>query len=537
MTSSCHRHVVVLGGGITGLTSAVGLRRLPILDSSPRVTLLEASPTCGGWLQSHTLSSERHSFLFEKGCRSIRPRGANQRPLLKLIELLELDYNDILPSSPAASQRRYIYYNGHLNKVPETPVELMKWSLIRGKLRSFVREATARGPQFNSEEEEDLYDESVDSFFRRRLGDDIADRMVDPMISGVYAGDSAQLSIKSVFPSLYHMEREYGSLMKAMLFGKSQSFSDTANGAEEMLQIQDKKIEELTNHGSISFRHGVSQLANRAVELLSTDENVAVETSTECTSIQQTNQDTITLNVKRKGASKHEPPESYTIEADDVISCIPAQSLSKLLPESLASSKESLSNIASSSVASVNIGWEPAQGDVLQGKRGFGYLVPTSQWETGGAEDIPESPNPSDVIPGVLGMTWDSCVFPSQGNEGAPDAEYIPEKHGTRVTAMIGGSRFSDVEHMSEDEIELLAILATREHMNIEIDPDVLQANIARHAIPQYNLGHQRRLRSIREEVEVKLPRLYLAGNSYDGVGVADCVNSAFGALTRMLKE
>jgi oxygen-dependent protoporphyrinogen oxidase len=234
----------------------------------------------------------------------------------------------------------------------------------------------------------------------------------------------------------------------------------------------------------------------------------------------------------------------FKIEADEVISCIPAQSLAKLLPESLESTKENLSSIDCSSVASVNMGWIPSRGDILQGKRGFGYLVPTSQWETGGPEEASDSTSPSDVIPGVLGMTWDSCVFPTQGIPSKwktpvdpPNAEYVPEKHGTRVTAMIGGSHFPDIEEMSRDEIKLLARLATREHMNIETEPDVLEASVAKHAIPQYKLGHQRRLAAIREEINLKLPRLHLAGNSYDGVGVADCVNSAFGALRKLLNK
>lgn len=508
------RHVIVLGGGISGLTTAIALRtQLP----STSVTLLEASHRFGGWLHSHRLP-DQEGMLFEKGCRSIRPRGANQTPLLKLIELLELKH-DVLPATPQGAQKRYIYYDGQLNKIPETPVELMKWPLIRKKFRSFLREGIQ--PKSTTE------DESVDSFFRRRLGDDIADRMVNPMINGIYAGDSTKLSIRSVFPSLYKMEQEYGSMMKAMLLGKMQLDTSHAN-----LKIEDEDVKALSQQSSISFRDGVSQLADKAAEILQKDDNVSLHSETHCTAIYQQNghssrEVTVeTTNTDGK-SSGHATPRTF--KADYVVSCLPSQTLADVLPPALSRAADNLRDIPRSSVASVNLGWKPSQGDVLKGKRGFGYLVPTSQWENGGPDrDHSSEGSPSDVIPGVLGMTWDSCVFPAQGTNLPATSPFDASAHGTRLTAMIGGARFPDIEHMDTEEIELLALLATKEQMDIAEEPDIVHVNVALNAIPQYTLGHEEKLDAIREEVQLLLPRLYLAGNSYDGVGVADCVSSAF---------
>ena len=183
-----NQRAAVIGGGISGLTTAFLLKRKGV-----DVTLFEQLDAVGGNIQTLHLDG----YTIELGPNSLI-RSAR---LIELIKLLDLD-DQVLPADPAA-KKRYVLYGGKLNALG--PAALFNgYFSLRAVLRllgePFVR---SKSPPH----------ESVAAFVSRRIGREFLNKAVDPFVSGIYAGDPADLSIRTAFPRLYDLERNFGSLI------------------------------------------------------------------------------------------------------------------------------------------------------------------------------------------------------------------------------------------------------------------------------------------------------------------------------------
>ncbi len=186
--------VIVIGGGITGLTTAFYLNLY-----GKKTLLLEASDRLGGNIKT----LKKGSYLFEEGPQTIL---ANNEAVWKLIEDLKVEVEKTSPSS----EKRYIYKNGKLIPIPLKPWEFFRTPLIglKSKLLLF-KELFVKPPPKE--------DESVANFARRHFGEEFLRYFVQPFVSGIYAGDAERLSVRYAFPKLWEMEQRYGSLLKAFL--------------------------------------------------------------------------------------------------------------------------------------------------------------------------------------------------------------------------------------------------------------------------------------------------------------------------------
>ncbi|XP_006777870.2 PREDICTED: protoporphyrinogen oxidase-like, partial [Myotis davidii] len=195
------------------------------------------------------------------------------------------------------------------------------------------------------------------------------------------------------------------------------------------------------------------------------------------------------------------------LEADHVISALPASVLSKLLPAEAAPLARILGTIHAVSVAVVNLQYRGAQLPV----QGFGHLVPSS-------ED-----------PGVLGIVYDSVAFPEQ--DGSPP--------GLRVTVMLGGSWLQGLEARgwasSRELLQRQAQEAAATQLGLKEPPSHCLVHLHKHCIPQYTLGHWRKLESAAHFLAARRLPLTLAGASYEGVAVNDCIESGRQAAARAL--
>lgn len=179
--------VIIIGGGIRGLSAAWRARKK---HPDARIIIAEKSSRLGGWLKT----SREGGYFFEKGPR-IFPFSKSPH-LLELIEELGLE---ILHSDPKATTR-YIAYKGRLR----TPLSFWPFFVIPLIKEPFIHRGEKR-------------EESVHDFARRRFSQKIADLFFDPMTLGIYATCSKKVSLKGAFPTLYHMEKTYGSLVKGLL--------------------------------------------------------------------------------------------------------------------------------------------------------------------------------------------------------------------------------------------------------------------------------------------------------------------------------
>src|SRR5215831_13152770 len=178
--------VIIIGAGISGLSCAWSLKKLGI-DS----VVLEAGSRPGGVIRTEKING----YQIEAGPNSFQSAPA----ALRLVEEIEL-WDDLLAPSPNAP--RFVYWDGKLRKFPFGP---LTFSGLLGLLREpFIRSKSSA-------------DESVRDFFIRRAGQQAHDRLVAPALTGIYAGDTSNLSMAAVFPKIVEMEREHGSLLKAFL--------------------------------------------------------------------------------------------------------------------------------------------------------------------------------------------------------------------------------------------------------------------------------------------------------------------------------
>jgi len=198
MTPGLDAEVIVVGGGISGLTCAWNLQQRGL-----RVLVLESRAKAGGSIGT----TRENGCLLEAGPNS----ALDTTPLIGQL----LDQLGIAPERIAANpaaRNRYVLRDGRLIALPLAPWEFVASPLFstRAKLRllgeAFIRPGTA-------------VDESVAAFVRRRLGDEFLDYAIDPFVAGVYAGDPEALSVKAAFPRLYELEQAHGSLIRGYLAG------------------------------------------------------------------------------------------------------------------------------------------------------------------------------------------------------------------------------------------------------------------------------------------------------------------------------
>ena len=180
---------VVVGAGITGLTCAYRLQKLGV-----ETLVLESSDRIGGVIRTERL----HGHLVEWGPSSLLPTPHT----FGFLEELGLD-QDLIQADPKSP--RYIAVNGRLRAVPLGP--LSAGGILRGMAEPLIRSKSSG-------------DESVAGFFRRRFGKQVHDRLVEPFVTGIFAGDTEKLSVGAVFPRILEIEQRHGSIILGMLRGK-----------------------------------------------------------------------------------------------------------------------------------------------------------------------------------------------------------------------------------------------------------------------------------------------------------------------------
>ncbi len=333
--------MVIIGSGLAGLTAAVALK-----ETGVSVTVLEKSDRAGGAVRTE----QDHGFFLEFGPNTIQ----STPNLINLVHTLGLE-SQLLIKSPRTP--RYVLHNGALHAVPLSPLMLFTSSLLtlRGKLR-LLREPFVPFDESNHEE-------TLLAFAKRRLGEEVTDRLIAPFVSGVWAGDVSKLSAWSAFPKLHEWEKNFGSLLKGMLrSGKP-------------------KASRATPRGLVSFRQGIETLTKEMAARIGNE--------------LRTNFSVSDLRPTKTGWEVS--GSSHTLSATHVILAAPAKESARIVHPLSPAAAEALREIRYAPVAVLHFGFRKNQ--IGSPKEGFGYLVaPTEN---------------SDI----LGCLWSSNLFP----ERAPD--------------------------------------------------------------------------------------------------------------------
>jgi oxygen-dependent protoporphyrinogen oxidase len=448
------QRAIVIGGGIAGLATAHALlARRPDLD----LVLLEADDRLGGNIRT----SSEEGFTLEWGVNGFLN---NVPETLELVDEIGMT-PELLPSNQAAA-RRFLFRGGRTWEIPPKPPAFFRSGLLsrRGRLR-ILREPFARRRPAG--------DETVFDFAARRIGPEAARVLVDAMVSGVYAGDSRVLSLKSTFPRMEEMERVYGSLVRALVARQREARrAGTQPGGGPAGPA-----------GALtSFRNGMESLVTRLGERIGPER---IKLGTPVTAVEQGSNGTPYLVRTATGE----------FSCDHLVVAAPARHAARFLLSLDAPLARELEGISYAGLAVVALAWDEV--DLEAAPDGFGFLVPRGEGLR------------------ILGCLWDSSVFPCR----APAGRVL-------VRAMIGGAQ--DPEAVSLSDQELLAITSRDLELSMGIRATPGLVRIYRHplGIPQYLVGHADRLARIDERLKA-LPGVALAGNSYRGVAVNNCAKEA----------
>ena len=439
------RHVpaLVVGGGISGLVCAYALQKAGI-----EVLLVEASPRTGGAIHSVV----REGFLLELGPQSF----ASTTQLRTLCAELGIA-NQLLEASPRAP--RYVLINGVLQPVPLSPPALFLSPLINGSTKWALL-----GDIFGKSVPPDT-DESVAAFVRRKLSDQLLDRLVGPFVSGVYAGDPEKLSMRSAFPQVHEAEKAAGSIVRGML-----RLAKSKKGPRERPTLN-------------TFRDGNETL----VRALANNLGAAIHTRRCAASIYRQNDGSFHVSLEGSG--------NESLVAKSVILATPTDVTGKLLAQVDPSFEALLTSVEYAAVAVVSLGYR--KNDVGHRLDGFGFLVPRSAGLR------------------VLGTVWNSSLFPGR----APEGQVL-------LTTFVGGATDPSAATLKSEELSSLVHREIAPLLSIKSSPTFSSVTIWPRALPQYNLGHGKRLASIAENL-ARFPSLFLTGNYLGGPAVGSCVEQA----------
>lgn len=449
------RHYVIIGAGISGLALGWFLKQNQPKDV--QITILEAGKRVGGWIETRI----EEGFLFEQGPRSFRPEGTGIATL-QLIEKLGLQEHVIFAGKTA--KKRYLYTDQRLFCVPTGPLSLLSSPFNYKILKAIWNDWFAKKGAHE--------DESIYSFVNRRFGHAISELFFDPLMSGIYAGDIKQLSIKSCLPFLQTLEQQHGSILRGGLKKR--------NNKSAPAHSHSSFVEEARRQGLFTLKEGVQTLVDALAKALA--DSIELECPVKKLTFAS---DLIQVELM----------DGPSITPDKLFIAIPPKQLLGLVATDYPQMKVPLNSVPTTSIAVMNFGFRTS---VLK-QEGFGYLIPSREKQK------------------LLGAVWDSSAFPQQNSH--------PEQ--TRLTAMLGGVHCVDFDSYSENDLIEMALKELREHLGIKQRPDYIAVKRACHAIPQYVVGHHAAVEGIEAAFEALSPHVKLLGNGFHGISVNDCIAKA----------
>lgn len=436
---SDRKSCLIIGAGATGMGAALTLR-----EAGWAVTIVAEEPAPGGSARSF----RDHGFLCEA--------GPNTALLSKPEVIAFLEKHGALANAIDAApnaKRRFLLRNGQLMAIPTSPPGLIGTPLLSplGKLRVLGDLFAPRGTDD---------DESVLSFFSRRIGAEASREFLDPFVSGIYAGDASRLVMRHAMPAIFQMERQHGGIVRGFL----------AKAKERKRQGLPR-----TKSRLVSWPGGIGQLFS----ILSKPLGASLMTSARVE------------RITREGDRFVARCPQGTLEAQHLIIATPAREAARLAaPLSEAAGK--LAEIPQAPMCVVHLGYTRQQvGHPLDG---FGALISRARGVR------------------TLGVLFSSTLFPGRA----------PENH-VLLTAFIGGRKDPEVLQLNDRDLTAAVLFDIAPLLGINGNPVFHHVTRWPEAIPQYEPGHDRFITAC-ERAESQCPGLHLAGNYRGGISMPDCL-------------
>ncbi|MFF1709566.1 protoporphyrinogen oxidase [Streptomyces sp. NPDC058268] len=450
-------HVVVIGGGIAGLAAAHRL-----LATGARVTVLEASDRLGGKL----LPGEIEGVRVDLGAESMLARRPEAVALAREVGLADR-------LQPPATATAAIWTRGGLRPMPKGHVMGVPGdaSALSGVLSDEGLRRIERDRDLPPTEVGD--DVAVGEYVAARLGREVVDRLVEPLLGGVYAGDAYRISMRSAVPQLFEAARTHDSLTEGVRAIQARAARNQQTGPVFM-----------------GIEGGVGQLP------LAVAESVRARGGE------------ILLNSKAHGLRKAEEGwevyvEDRCLEADAVVVALPAYAAAALLGVEAPAAAAELAGVEYASMALMTLAYRRGETDLPEGS---GFLVPP-----------------------VDGHTIKASTFASR------KWGWIADEDPDLLVLRTSVGRYGETEILKRDDDELIELSRRDLRAATGLDAAPVATRVTRwhDGLPQYPVGHHARVARVREHVS-KLPGLAVCGAAYDGVGIPACIASAYAAVDQL---
>lgn len=439
---------VIIGGGITGLSALYYLQKQQL---NLHVILVEQNEALGGKIRT----VKNDEFIMEAGADSIVARNEGVMPLIEELDLLdELVYNETGTS--------YIYTDNMLHKIPEDTIFGIPTSVDSLFSSTLISEKGKQEAMLDFKKTENPFtiDSSVGSFLTYFLGEEIVEKQISPILSGVYSGKLDTLTMKSTLPYLLDYKNKYGSIMKG--------FSENK-----------KTFQAAGNKKFISFKNGLSTLIDRLEERSDPAEFLK---GVRVTRIEKTN-------------ARYELSfdNDETIQADFVVLSTPHDAAQRMLnaPELDADFNE----LTNSSLTSVYIGFDISD-DRLPAD-GTGFIV------TKGSD-----------------LMCDACTWTSRKWAHTSLHHHLL----VRLFYKSSNPNDEALKQMNEEALTKAALSDIQKSLGLIEKPHSVNVTRWTNSMPNYHLQHSQAVSSLSQNMADLFPNVLLAGCSYFGVGIGACI-------------
>ncbi|KKM12460.1 hypothetical protein SY88_03390 [Clostridiales bacterium PH28_bin88] len=458
--------VVIIGGGITGLAAAYTLQKAGNVD----YLLVERDRRLGGKI----LTEKVDGFIIEGGPDCYL---AEKPSVARLSAQMGIEHR--LLCSNEDHKGTLVLSRGRLHKLPEglmlmVPTKILPFALSPliswpGKFRMAL--------DLLLPVKKDDSDETLAQFVTRRLGREALDKIAGPLIGGIHGSDAEEMSLKASFPRFIKMEQDYGSLTRAMLAARKKAAAIKPDPGKPRHTY------------FMSFIEGMGELTDTAAARL---DPRRVVTGVTVTGIERF---AAGGNHRYRLHFDHLDP----VEADVVIVTAPANQAAELVEDLDRALAGTLAEIPMASSATISLAYR--RDEVSHPMDGFGFLIPHIEGRK------------------ISAVTYSSVKW----DHRVPDCRHV------LLRTFVGGAHNQELVDLSDQELLNLVRREFREIMGITAEPELSMIHRWVKCRPQYTLGHLDRVAAI-EKRTAAYTGLYLAGASYRGIGIPDCINDGIKA-------
>ena len=536
-------NVTIVGGGLTGLTAAYYLGH-----AKPEwtITLYEQAPRLGGKIQTQHVDD----FVVELGPDSYLGRKTEMTDLVH-----DLGLGDTLVSNETG--QAFVYDKGSIHPIPGgsimgIPTEMMPF--VKATLISWPGKLRAGLDYFKKPYQLDENgDVSIGHFFKYHLGQEMMDKLIEPLLAGIYGGDIYKISLLSTFPHFIQVEQKYGNMVKGMMAAKmSHSKAGVSKAAKDAVAEGDVPR---AGKGTMTDRQFESHEAKTSQDTSAGNSVNGSSHVTKTSSNHQSAKAQTDMESRKGTAAQSGMFRQLTGGLESVITAIVEAMPSNvhLHTGTLVSDIRYVDGMYAIDVVNqynnscgcqsmtdhVIISTPPATyRQWFKDDQGFDFLRSMEQSSCAIAiMSFDKSTFDGDLKGSGLLITRNTdtpltaCTILNQKwPQTTPDDKVV-------LRVFIGKPGNDVVERLSEEELSELAVKEIQHIMGFSVKPEWVRINRLIHCMPQYNVGHRVGIKAVREHVAEHYPNLHLIGTPFDGIGIPDGVKQAKELVEKLVND